>query len=130
MKVMWQLWAGLSCMHAALLLVQPKTADAGFRWFTPCCPGVMCWAFSPPGGLMSVPLAEAVADFTISCVCGKDVVPRTSVANIGRLLDDMVKLCGVGVVHHALTCCIYCWTYPFGVHRGGGCCCLTPALRP
>ena len=40
---------------------------------------------------MSTPLAEAVAEFTTSVVCGKDVVPRTSVANIGRLLDDMVR---------------------------------------
>ena len=38
-----------------------------------------------------MPLAEAVADFTTSVVCGKDVVPRTSVSNIGRLLDDMVR---------------------------------------
>ena len=54
--------------------------------------GVTCWAFSPPGGLMSVPLAQAVSDFTVSVVCGKDAVPRTSVSNIGRLLDEMVAL--------------------------------------
>ena len=53
--------------------------------------GVICWAFAPPGGLMSTPLAEAVSEFTTSVVCGKDVVPRTSVLNVGRLLDDMVR---------------------------------------
>ena len=53
--------------------------------------GVRCWAFSPPGGLMSVPLAEAVRGFTTSIVVGKDIVCRTSVTNVGRMLDEMVS---------------------------------------
>ena len=40
---------------------------------------------------MSVPLAEAVRSFTTSIVCGKDIVCRTSVTNVGRMLDEMVR---------------------------------------
>lgn len=39
---------------------------------------------------MSVPLAEAVTAFTTSIVVGKDIVCRTSVTNVGRMLDEMV----------------------------------------
>ena len=57
----------------------------------PSCAGIQCWALSPPGGLMSTNLARLVEPFVTSVVLGKDVVPRSSVANLGRLIDQMVQ---------------------------------------
>lgn len=39
---------------------------------------------------MSVNLSRLVEPFVTSVVVGKDVVPRVSVANLGRLIDQMV----------------------------------------
>lgn len=39
---------------------------------------------------MSRNLSRAVEPFVTSVVVGKDVVPRMSVVNIGRLIDQMV----------------------------------------
>ena len=40
---------------------------------------------------MSRNLSKAVQPFVTSVICGKDVVPRLSVVNIGRLIDQMVR---------------------------------------
>ena len=40
---------------------------------------------------MSTNLARLVEPFVTSVVLGKDVVPRSSVANLGRLIDQMVR---------------------------------------
>ncbi|EIE20387.1 alpha/beta-hydrolase [Coccomyxa subellipsoidea C-169] len=53
-------------------------------------PNVHCWALSPPGGLMSTNLSRLVEPFVTSVIVGKDVVPRVSVVNLGRLIDQMV----------------------------------------
>jgi len=39
---------------------------------------------------MSKNLSRAVQSFVTSVVCGKDVVPRLSIVNVGRLIDQMV----------------------------------------
>ena len=39
-------------------------------------PALHCYAFSPPGGLVSAPCAEETKSFITSLVVGKDVVPR------------------------------------------------------
>ena len=39
---------------------------------------------------MSRNLSRAVQPFVTSVICGKDIVPRLSVVNIGRLIDQMV----------------------------------------
>ena len=39
---------------------------------------------------MSKNLSRAVQPFVTSVVCGKDVVPRLSIVNVGRLIDQMV----------------------------------------
>jgi len=41
---------------------------------------------------MSKNLSRAVQSFVTSVVCGKDVVPRLSIVNVGRLIDQMVCL--------------------------------------
>lgn len=39
---------------------------------------------------MSTNLSRLVEPFVMSVVVGKDVVPRASVVNLGRLIDEMV----------------------------------------
>jgi sn1-specific diacylglycerol lipase len=65
---------------AALLAVQLKQQF----------PNTTCWAFAPPGGLMSPVLAAAVGDFVTSVVTGKDLVPRLSLVTLERLRDDIM----------------------------------------
>ncbi len=40
---------------------------------------------------MSTNLSRLVEPFVTSVVVGKDVVPRVSVVNLGRLIDQMVR---------------------------------------
>ena len=49
-----------------------------------------CWAFSPPGGLVSESLLPALREWCISVVCGKDAVPRMTTNNLARLMDEMI----------------------------------------
>ncbi|KDD75293.1 hypothetical protein H632_c761p0, partial [Helicosporidium sp. ATCC 50920] len=51
---------------------------------------VQCWAFCPPGGLMSWNLSRIAASFCTSVVVGKDVISRLSLNNLKRIVDEMV----------------------------------------
>ncbi|XP_041362272.1 diacylglycerol lipase-beta-like isoform X2 [Gigantopelta aegis] len=42
----------------------------------PVCPNLICFAYSPPGGLMSPSLSHHVQSYVCSVVVGKDLVPR------------------------------------------------------
>jgi hypothetical protein len=53
-------------------------------------PNTTCWAFAPPGGLMSPALSAAVGDFVTSVVTGKDLVPRLSLVTLEQLRDDIM----------------------------------------
>lgn len=71
--------------------------------------GLKCWAYSPPGGLVSRALLKIMDEWTISVVCGKDAVPRASVNNLSRLMDEMVTAlarckCAACCCTHALGC--------------------------
>jgi len=48
---------------------------------------VRCYAYSPPGGLLSKEAAVESEQFTVSLVVGDDVIPRTSLANIATLSE-------------------------------------------
>jgi len=50
---------------------------------------VTCYAYSPPGGLLSGEAALESEKFTVSVVVGDDVIPRTSLANIATLSRDI-----------------------------------------
>eukprot|EP00092_Neocalanus_flemingeri_P013473 GFUD01014531.1.p1 GENE.GFUD01014531.1~~GFUD01014531.1.p1 ORF type:complete len:720 (+),score=230.78 GFUD01014531.1:162-2321(+) len=50
---------------------------------------VTCYAYSPPGGLISREAAVESEKFTVSVVVGDDVIPRTSLANIATLSRDI-----------------------------------------
>lgn len=55
-------------------------------------PTLQCYAFSPPGGLMSKALADYSKDFVISVVLGKDLVPRLSLPNMEDLKRRILKM--------------------------------------
>ncbi|KAF4106954.1 diacylglycerol lipase-beta [Onychostoma macrolepis] len=55
-------------------------------------PTLQCYAFSPPGGLMSKALADYSKQFVISVVLGKDLVPRLSIPNMEDLKRRLLKM--------------------------------------
>ncbi|PRW60300.1 alpha beta-hydrolase isoform B [Chlorella sorokiniana] len=79
----WQLIVqGHSLGAGAAALVSLKLRDS--------FPGLKCLAFCCPGGLVSKHLAHAMRRFTTCVVVGKDAVPRATVSNLSRLMDEMV----------------------------------------
>ncbi|XP_062516675.1 diacylglycerol lipase-alpha-like [Corticium candelabrum] len=52
-------------------------------------PDLVCFAYSPPGGLLSIPAVELTKKFTTSIVLGKDMIPRLSLEKAYKLLDVM-----------------------------------------
>ncbi|XP_029384118.1 sn1-specific diacylglycerol lipase beta [Echeneis naucrates] len=55
-------------------------------------PNLQCYAFSPPGGLLSKALADYSKDFVVSVVLGKDLVPRLSIPNMEDLKRRILKI--------------------------------------
>ncbi|XP_075421540.1 diacylglycerol lipase-beta isoform X3 [Ascaphus truei] len=55
-------------------------------------PNVRCYAFSPPGGLLSKALADYSKSFIISIIVGKDLVPRLSLSNMEILKNRILKM--------------------------------------
>lgn len=55
-------------------------------------PTLKCYAFSPPGGLMSKALADYSKQFVVSVVLGKDLVPRLSIPNMEDLKKRILKM--------------------------------------
>ncbi|KAG2493286.1 hypothetical protein HYH03_008422 [Edaphochlamys debaryana] len=53
-------------------------------------PNLRCWAFAPPGGLMSPKAAELTREFCISVVNAKDMVPRLGMTQMEHLVQEMV----------------------------------------
>lgn len=53
-------------------------------------PQLKCFAFSCPGGLVNKKLSHAMTSFCTSIAVGKDCIPRSSVATIARLMDELV----------------------------------------
>ncbi len=52
---------------------------------------VKCWAFEPPGGLMTRTVSRALQPICTSTALGKDLVPRLGIATFERLREDMVR---------------------------------------
>ncbi|XP_078274177.1 diacylglycerol lipase-beta [Rhinoraja longicauda] len=55
-------------------------------------PRLRCYAFSPPGGLLSEALAEYSRGFILSIVLGKDLVPRLSLPNVLDLKNRILRI--------------------------------------
>nr|XP_033819613.1 sn1-specific diacylglycerol lipase beta isoform X2 [Geotrypetes seraphini] len=55
-------------------------------------PTLRCYAFSPPGGLLSKCLADYSKDFIVTVIVGKDLVPRLSMPNMEDLKNRILRL--------------------------------------
>lgn len=55
-------------------------------------PTLKCYAFSPPGGLLSKTLAEYSKRFIVSIILGKDLVARLSMPNMEDLKRRIVRI--------------------------------------
>ncbi|XP_007442625.1 sn1-specific diacylglycerol lipase beta isoform X1 [Python bivittatus] len=55
-------------------------------------PNLRCYAFSPPGGLLSKSLADYTKQFIVSVIVGKDVVPRLSMLNLEDLKKRIIRI--------------------------------------
>eukprot|EP00192_Tetraselmis_astigmatica_P010084 CAMPEP_0117695460 /NCGR_PEP_ID=MMETSP0804-20121206/28151_1 /TAXON_ID=1074897 /ORGANISM="Tetraselmis astigmatica, Strain CCMP880" /LENGTH=859 /DNA_ID=CAMNT_0005509533 /DNA_START=44 /DNA_END=2623 /DNA_ORIENTATION=- len=51
---------------------------------------LFCWAYEPPGGLVSKPVADRMQPFVNSVVHAKDIVPRMSWLSLDQLRDDLM----------------------------------------
>ncbi|XP_064490017.1 diacylglycerol lipase-alpha-like isoform X2 [Ornithodoros turicata] len=54
-------------------------------------PNLVCYAFAPPGGLLSLPAVEYSKAFITSVVLGKDVVPRIGLHQMEALRTDLIS---------------------------------------
>ncbi|XP_072916246.1 diacylglycerol lipase-beta [Hemitrygon akajei] len=55
-------------------------------------PTLRCYAFSPPGGLLSKALADYSRGFVLSVVLGRDLIPRLSLPNIEDLKKRILRI--------------------------------------
>ena len=53
-------------------------------------PALQCLSYSPPGALFTYDLANFCAQFCVSVIVGKDIVPRLSETSIGGFRDELV----------------------------------------
>ena len=78
------LGAGTAALLALLLREGPQGKAFAAR--------VQCYAYSPPGGLLSHNAVQHSTGFTYSVVLGADLVPRLHIQNIKWLLDQVLLL--------------------------------------
>lgn len=52
--------------------------------------GTRCLCFSPPGGLATTELCASAGDWCTSIVCGKEIVPRLTLATFEHVRDELV----------------------------------------
>ncbi|XP_037073746.1 diacylglycerol lipase-beta-like [Pollicipes pollicipes] len=62
------------------------------RLLRPVYPRIMCFALSPPGGLVSRQVSEEMQAYVMSVVCGDDLVPRLSVATMEKLKKELEEV--------------------------------------
>lgn len=85
------LGAGVAQMLAMLLRAQfaastnsPSLQNVSHR--------IHCYAYSPPGGIMSISAAEKTRDFITNFVVGDDMISRLSVRTMQQLRDHALEL--------------------------------------
>jgi hypothetical protein len=87
-------------------------------------PGVRVEAFSPPGGLVSPALAEALSGTVTSYVLGKDMIPRLSLASARRLQHQiLMELRGARVSKARLLASLWGAGCAGGLQHGANTCC-------
>lgn len=55
-------------------------------------PSLHCYAYAPPGGLLSKICVEKTKHFITSCVLGKDVVPRIGLFQLEVVRNDLINV--------------------------------------
>ncbi|KAL5279792.1 DAGLA.2 family protein [Megaselia abdita] len=55
-------------------------------------PSLECFCFSPPGGLLSLPVVEYTKTFTTSVIVGEDVIPRLGLRQLENLRADLIHV--------------------------------------
>jgi sn1-specific diacylglycerol lipase len=79
-------------------------------------PDLTCYAYSPPGGLLSLEAAEYSRTFITSVVLGKDVVPRLGLHQMESLRFDLInaiQTCSLSkwrLIGGTICCCCCCST--------------------
>jgi hypothetical protein len=58
----------------------------------PQFPNLHCYAYSPPGGLLSLDAAQQTRDYVTSVVLGDDIVPRLGIRTMEQLRDHALEL--------------------------------------
>ena len=66
--------------------------------------GVKCWAFCPPGGLLSQSLSHAAEEYCTSVIVNKDMVPRLSLKTVYRFFEGRTETIRKMCVDCMVTC--------------------------
>ena len=102
-----------SCRFCLTLVEIDWLSEAKVPFLSNALPGagLKCWAFSPPGGLVSETLLPALREWCISVVCGKDAVPRMTTNTLARLMDEMVTALARARYCHVSPCYPQHWDF-------------------
>jgi hypothetical protein len=117
----------------------------------PFYPDLHCFAFAPPGAIVSPGLAALMENWVTTLVVGKDMVPRLSLPSLQNLMTEIVDytsrckvnkvslctaLCAQCTAQHGPAACIVC-THPKVLKCccnllscNGYCCKVDPLLLP
>ncbi|XP_023245102.1 sn1-specific diacylglycerol lipase alpha [Copidosoma floridanum] len=73
-------------------------------------PDLECFAYAPPGGLLSMPAQEYSQEFITSVVVGKDVIPRIGLRQMESLRADLLNAIkrSVDPKWKTITCSVMC----------------------
>lgn len=71
---------------------------------------LVCYSYSPPGGLLSMPAVEYSKSFITSVVVGKDVVPRIGLHQMETLRADLINAIkrSIDPKWKTITCSVFC----------------------
>lgn len=74
-------------------------------------PNLHCYAYSPPGGLLSATTVEETKSFITSVVVGKDVVPRIGLHQLEAMRQDLINVIKIStepkwkIIGGSMMCC-------------------------
>lgn len=75
-------------------------------------PTLHCYAYSPPGGLISEECAEATKSYITSVIVGKDIVPRIGLSQLELLRSDLINVIKMNekpkwkIIRQSMMCCL------------------------
>jgi sn1-specific diacylglycerol lipase len=79
------------------LLITGHSLGAGLATVVSLClkamyPELVCYAYSPPGGMLTLPLALETKEYITTCVVGDDMVSRLGLRSIFALREKMFAM--------------------------------------